>query len=89
MDLGNWDGFLLLDVELDLSGSRHGCGSLALCHRSIVMDDLCLCRRYVARVIMSSLFPLPGSAMTASFPSWWLISAASHGFVPSCLRFHV
>jgi hypothetical protein len=31
MDLGNCDGFRLLDVELDLSGSRHGGGSLALC----------------------------------------------------------
>jgi hypothetical protein len=47
MDLGNCDGFPLLNMELDLSGSPHGGESLALCHRGGMMDGLCLCHRCV------------------------------------------
>jgi hypothetical protein len=39
MDLGNCDGFPQLDMELDLSVSRHGGGSLALCHRGRMKND--------------------------------------------------
>jgi hypothetical protein len=77
MDLRNCDSFPLLDVELDLSGSRHGGGSLALCHRGGVKDDFIYAAAVLRTVVMSSLFPFPGSAITASFPSWRLISAAS------------
>jgi hypothetical protein len=45
MGLCNWNGFPLLDMELDLSRYHHGGGSLALCQRGGGKSDAFPCRR--------------------------------------------